>query len=261
MNFTARAAVPAAVREFRQQIREQRWSGDFSQVPSGFTMGTVIILPESLAADFIQFCVRNQKAAGLLQVSEVGDPCPGPMTPDVDIRTDLHSYRVFRHGELVETVSDISHLWREDFVTFTLGCSLTFEHAMTQAGVERGDGRVYQTTIPATPVGAFRTNLSVTMRAMTTPNVIRAIQVTSRFPATHGGPIHFGTPEAIGIEDMGAPVFGGAPTLGPDEIPVFWACSATAVDAAQAAAPDLMITFDPPYMLLTDVPVEATSIF
>lgn len=252
--------VSPEVTEFRQQIREQRWSGDFAQVPSGFTMGTVLMLPEAMAGDFLLFCQRNQRAAGLLQVSEVGSPVPGPLAPDVDIRTDLHSYRVFRDGELVERVADISHLWREDFVTFTLGCSLTFEHALTQAGVTRGDGRVYQTSLPATPVGAFRTNLSVTMRAMTTPNVIRAIQVTSRFPATHGGPIHFGTPEAIGV-DMGEPVFGGRPAIADDEIPVFWACSATAVDAAQAAAPDLLITFDPPYMLLTDQPVEASSVF
>ncbi|MDK1361682.1 DUF1445 domain-containing protein [Arthrobacter sp. zg-Y1219] len=244
----------------RSEIAAGRWGGDLRTIPQGYTQSSVLMLPQAYAADFLRFCQLNSKAAGLLHVGAPGDPEPGYLAPGGDIRTDLHSYRIWRNGELAGTCDDISGLWREDMVAFYLGCSLTFEHALTQAGVVRGEGRVYTTTVPAQSVGAFATNLAVTMRPMDTKNAIRAIQVTSRFPATHGGPIHFGDPGELGLEDLSKPDFGSAPTLAAGEVPVFWACSATAVLAAQAAKPDLMLTFDPPYMLITDRRVEETSV-
>lgn len=251
-------ATPAALRE---DIAAGRWDGDLAQIPAGYTQSSVVMLPEALAADYLRFCQLNQKAAGLLHVSDPGDPSPGPLAPDGDIRTDLHRYRIWREGELVDHRQDVRDLWRDDLVAFYHGCSLTFEHALTQAGVERGAGSVYTTDIPCRTVGAFATTLAVTMRPMDTRNAIRAIQVTSRFPATHGGPIHFGDPTQLGLADLSHPDFGPARVLAENEVPVFWACSATAVAAAQAARPDLMITFDPPYMLVTDRRVEETSVF
>lgn len=245
----------------RSEVAAGRWSGDLATIPQGYTQSSVVMLPESYAADFLRFCQLNPKAAGLLHVSEPGDPEPGYLAPGGDIRTDLHSYRIWRNGELAGTCDDISGLWRPDMVAFYLGCSLTFEHALTQAGVVRGEGRVYTTSIPCRPAGNFAANLAVTMRPMDTRNAIRAIQVTSRFPATHGGPIHFGDPGEIGILDLSNPDFGPAPVLTDGQVPVFWACSATAVLAAQSAKPDLMLTFDPPYMLITDRRVEETSVF
>jgi uncharacterized protein YcsI (UPF0317 family) len=254
-------AVFGSPRELRAEIAAGRWDGNLASIPQGYTQSSVVMLPQSHAADFLRFCQLNSKAAGLLHVGDPGDPDPGPLAVGGDIRSDLHSYRIWRNGELVGTAEDVRDLWREDIVAFYLGCSLTFEHALTQAGVVRGQGRVYTTDIPAKPVGNFKTNLAVTMRPMDTANAIRAIQVTSRFPATHGGPLHFGDPTQLGLKDLSTPDFGPAPTLAPDELPVFWACSATAVLAAQAAKPDLMITFDPPYMLITDRRVEETAVF
>lgn len=253
-------AVLAPAAQLRASIANGDWDGSLASIPEGYTQASVVILPREHAADFLQFCQRNPRACGLLGMSSPGDPSPGHLAPDADIRTDLYRYRVWREGRVVDTVGEISELWRDDLVTFYLGCSLTFEHALDRAGVERGQGRVYTTSISAEPVGGFRTPLAVTMRPMTTPNVIRAIQVTSRFPATHGAPIHFGNPAEIGIADFSRPDFGPPPQLGPGEIPVFWACSATAVMAASAAAVDFMITFDPPYMLVTDRLVEQTSV-
>ncbi|MET7541424.1 DUF1445 domain-containing protein [Streptomyces sp. NPDC005507] len=230
-------------------------------LPPGYTQATVVILPRAHAADFHAYCLRNAKACGLLWMSAPGQSDIGPLAPGGDIRSELHRYRVWRGGVHEETVADIAHLWRDDLVTFYLGCSLTFEQALDSAGVQRRAGRMYSTTLPTHPVGAFDTHLSVTMPAMTPANAIRAIQVTGRFPATHGAPVHFGDPAAIGIKDLSQPDFGPPAELADGEVPVFWACSATAVSAAEAAAPDLLITFDPPYMLVTDRLVEETSVF
>ena len=53
-------------------------------------------------------------------------------TGDVDVRRDLPSYNVYRHGVLTATVKDIVDLWQDDFVTFLLGCSFSFEEALEQ---------------------------------------------------------------------------------------------------------------------------------
>lgn len=251
-------ATPA---ELRADIAAGRWNGDLGTIPAGYTQSSVVILPQALAGDYLRFCQLNQRAAGLLHVGDPGDPSPGHLAPGGDIRTDLHRYRIWRDGELVEHQEHVRDLWRDDLVAFYHGCSLTFEHALTQAGIVRGAGSVYTTDIPCRPVGDFSTTLAVTMRPMDTQNAIRAIQVTSRFPATHGGPVHFGDPAKVGLADLASPDFGPARVLDDHEVPVFWACSATAVAAAQAARPDLMITFDPPYMLVTDRRVEETSVF
>ena len=61
-------------------------------------------------------------------MSDSGDPRIPDLGMDIDIRSDVPSYRIFRHGEKVEDIDDISTLWQEDFVTFALGCSLALLH-------------------------------------------------------------------------------------------------------------------------------------
>ncbi len=55
---------------------------------------------------------------------------------DLDIRTDLCRYKVFRNGELVDEPTDIAKHWRDDLVIFALGCSFSFEDALMQDGIE-----------------------------------------------------------------------------------------------------------------------------
>ena len=115
---------------------------------------------------------------------------------DLDIRTDIARYHVFEHGELVKEVTDIGAYWRDDLVTFALGCSFSFEEALVQAGLrlrflERNNvAAVYQTTIDTVPAGPSRGPLMVTMRAFKPADAIRAVQITSRFPNVHGAPVH-----------------------------------------------------------------------
>ncbi|WP_273808276.1 MULTISPECIES: D-glutamate cyclase family protein [unclassified Pseudomonas] len=48
--------------------------------------------------------------------------------------------------------------------------------------------------------------------------------VTARYPSGHGAPVHIGNPEAFGITDLQPPNFGVVPAMGPNDVPVFWAC-------------------------------------
>jgi uncharacterized protein YcsI (UPF0317 family) len=112
---------------------------------------------------------------------------------------------------------------------------------------------MYRTGIPTEPAGRFAGPLVVTMRPFKAADAIRAVQVTSRFPAVHGAPVHLGDPSLIGIGDLALPDYGDAVDVMSDEIPVFWACGVTPQAALAAARPALCITHAPGSMLITDL--------
>ncbi|MGB3762955.1 MAG: DUF1445 domain-containing protein, partial [Ornithinimicrobium sp.] len=106
----------------------------------GFAQANVIALPQSLAFDMMVFAQRNPKPCPLLEVIGAGSVRADPRGTvlsgaEADIRRDLPLYRVFEHGELVDEVADASSRWRDDLVTFVIGCSFTFEHPLLAAGV------------------------------------------------------------------------------------------------------------------------------
>src|SRR5690606_33708000 len=101
--------------------------GQTSGLAPGFTQANLVILPREQAFDFLLFCQRNPKPCPLLEVTEPGDPVPRRFAPAADLRTDLPRYRVWQHGELVEEPTEIGRWWRDDFVSFLIGCSFTFE--------------------------------------------------------------------------------------------------------------------------------------
>jgi len=200
----------------------------------------VVILPRAYAYDFLLFCQRNPKPCPLLDVSEAGSPAPPVWLAHqgADIRTDVPGYRVYRDGVLVHEPNDISAYWQDDFVTFYLGCSFSFEAALQQSGlpvrhIEQGcNVPMYTTTIPCRPAGIFdRVNMVVSMRPYLPRHLSSVVQVTSRYQRVHGAPVHFGDTSAIGIPDLSRPDFGDAVTVHPGEIPVFWACGVTPVRA------------------------------
>jgi uncharacterized protein YcsI (UPF0317 family) len=67
----------------------------------GYVQGNLAIFPRELAADFLRFCQQNPKPCPVIGVSEVGDPGIPALGLDLDIRTDLPGYRVWRNGDLV----------------------------------------------------------------------------------------------------------------------------------------------------------------
>ena len=245
-------------RDVRAMIRAGRWRGVTSGVAPGYVQANLAILPQDLAFDFLLFCQRNPRPCPLLEVVEAGRTEPRLTAPGADLRTDLPAYMVYQQGVLTAQVESLAPLWRDDLVSFLLGCSFSFEAAMSQAGIplrhqEMGcNVPMYITSVPTVPAGAFSGPLVVSMRPIPRDQIVRAVQVTSRFPATHGAPVHIGHPEAIGIRDLARPDFGDPVEVRPGEEPVFWACGVTPQAVALSCQPSLMITHAPGHMFITD---------
>ncbi len=106
---------------------------------------------------------------------------------------------------------------------------------------------MYRSNIACTPVGRFSGPMVVSMRPLK-PH--RAIQITSRFPAVHGAPIHIGLPELIGIKNLEKPDYGDAIEVRADELPVFWACGVTSQSVVANVKPPFAITPAPGAMLV-----------
>jgi uncharacterized protein YcsI (UPF0317 family) len=249
-------ADPAAL---RRAVRDGRFRGQTAGQAPGFVQGNLTILPRAFAGDFLRFCQLNPKPCPVIGMGEPGNPALPRLGRDIDIRTDVPGYCVFRDGELAEETPDIVRHWRDDLVTFVLGCSFSFEAALVEAGLrlrhidEGKNVAMYRTSIANAPAGPFGGTLVVSMRPFTPADAIRAIEITARFPNVHGAPMHFGDPAAIGIADVTRPDWGDAVAIKPGEVPVFWACGVTPQQAIRAARPPLAITHQPGAMLVTDI--------
>jgi len=246
-------------REVRRQIREGKWRRPTAGLAPGFVQTNLVILPQNLAFDFLLFAQRNPKPCPVIEVTDVGSPEPKVSAPGADLRTDVPRYCIYRDGTLREEVTDLRSVWRDDLVSFLLGCSFTFESALLQAGVpvrhieECRNVPMFITSIPCAPAGVFRGPLVVTLRPIPAALVARAVQITGRYPGVHGSPVHIGDPADIGIRDLGRPDFGDAVTIRPGEVPVFWACGVTPQAVAMQAKPSLMLTHAPGHMFITDL--------
>ena len=250
-------AAPTGVAA-RHAIRSGEVTGPTSGFAPGIVQGNLAILPEALAGDFLRFCQLNPKPCPVLGVSAPGDWRVPALADDLDIRTDLPRYRVFRDGGVIDEPTDIRAHWRDDLVSFVLGCSFSFEESLLQEGIElrhMTQGTtvpMYRTSIETIPAGPFRGPLVVSMRPMRPADAIRAIQITTRFPAVHGAPVHIGKPELIGIRDIARPDYGDPANPRDDELPVFWACGVTPQAVIAAVKPEFCITHYPGCMLVTD---------
>lgn len=246
---------PARLREL---IRAGEWTKPTTGNASGYVQANLVMLPREEAFHFLLFCIRNPKPCPILDVLEAGKVEPR-IAAGADLRTDLPRYRVFEQGELEREVGDVVDIFHEDMVSFLLGCSFSFESALVAAGLpvrnldEGKNISMYITNRACQPAGPFSAPLVATMRPMRPEEAVRAVQVTTRFHLTHGAPIHLGSPEEIGIEDLSRPDFGDPVSIGPGEIPVFWACGVTAILAATSIPLPLVITHAPGHMFVSDL--------
>jgi uncharacterized protein YcsI (UPF0317 family) len=230
-----------------------------ARLAPGYVQGNLVILPAAHAHDFEAYCRANPKACPILAVSKRGEPILAQLGRDLDVRTDIARYRVWREGSIAAEPQDISELWNEDLVAFVLGCSYSFEQALVEAGIrlkhwERAENSPYYATdVDTVPAGPFRGKLIVSMRALPLSEVDRACAITARYPTVHGSPVHVGDPAAIGIKDLDRPRGGTPMEVAEGETPVFWACGVTPENAIMNAGLPFCITHKPGAMVVTDL--------
>ncbi len=243
----------------RLACRSGAVTGTTAGLAPGYVQGNLVILPKEDAADFLRFAQANPKPCPIIGVSDPGDPFIPALGEDLDIRTDIPGYRVWRDGACIAETGDVNEFWRDDLVSFVIGCSYSFEEALVEDGIEirhiteNRKVPMFRTSIPTKPAGRFHGPLVVSMRPLKPADAIRAIQITSRYPAVHGAPVHIGLPGQIGIADVNKPDYGDAVTVRDGELPVFWACGVTPQAALAASKLPFAITHAPGSMLVTDL--------
>ena len=255
----------ADARTVRAAIRSGAYTGHTAGLAAGKLQCNLAILPERYALDFLRFCLRNPKPCPVVGVSDTGDPMLPTLGHDIDIRTDVPKYRVFRDGALAEEVTDIRDYWTDDLVTVALGCSFTFENALLRNGIpvrhiETGRNvPMFRSNIALQPAGRFGGDMVVTMRPIPHSQVEQAATISGRYPQAHGAPVAKGDPARIGISDLGSPDWGEAVTINDGEVPVYWACGVTPQNVLLDAGLPLCITHAPGHMLIADVAETAET--
>jgi len=255
-----RGKSPADV---RADIRAGRYASHTAGLGPGYLQANLAIMPESFALDFMRYCQRNPKPCPLTGVSDTGNPMMFTLGRDIDIRTDVPAYNIYRDGRHDTSTGQIAELWAADSVAFALGCSFTFERALEEAGIRLwhidNDKTVpmFRSSIQTVPAGPFRGPMVVSMRAIPEAQVALAVNISRKYPQAHGAPVHWGDPAAIGIRDLARPDWGDPAPVPEGAVPVFWACGVTPQVAIERAGLPLCITHKPGHMLITDVPEDA----
>lgn len=253
--------------KIREKIRNGEFTKQTSGVASGYAQANLVVLPKKYAFDFLLFIQRNPKPCPLLEVTDPGSPYTKQVAKNADLRTDIPKYRVYENGTLVDEPIDIISYWNNDLVAFLLGCSFSFEWALLEAGIPirhieaNRNVPMYKTNIQTNSAGVFHGPLVVSMRPIPYHLVVKATNITARFPSVHGAPIHIGYPELIGIFNLNRPDYGDPPVIKEYDIPVFWACGVTPQAVAVNSKIDFMITHSPGHMFITDLKNQDFALF
>lgn len=243
----------------RRAIRDGAYTSHTAGLGRGHLQANLAIMPQSHALDFMRYCQRNPKPCPLVGVSDTGNPMMFTLGADIDIRSDVPAYNLYRNGTLDGSQTDIADLWQDDFVAFALGCSFTFEHALIGADIplwhiaENKTVPMFRSGLDTVPAGPFSGKMVVSMRMIPEGRVNEVAEISRRYPLAHGAPVHWGDPADIGIGDLSAPDWGDAAPIQAGHVPVFWACGVTPQVAIEQAGLPLCITHKPGHMLITDV--------
>ncbi|MGQ4573949.1 putative hydro-lyase [Leuconostoc pseudomesenteroides] len=252
--------------EFRKKVRNNEYQKPTAGMCPGYAQTNLIVLPWEDAYDFLLFAQRNPKPIPILEVTEVGNRELQTLGNDIDVATDFPKYRIYRNGKMIDEYLSVVDFWREDLVSFLIGCSFSFEDLLVDAGIEirhiteKANVPMFNTNIPLKQAGKFSGNMVVSMRPIKSSQIATAVNVTNRLPGVHGAPIQIGNPAEIGIYDLANPDYGDAVTINENEIPVFWACGVTPQAAVMASKPKFAITHSPGHMLITNISNKDLSV-
>jgi uncharacterized protein YcsI (UPF0317 family) len=257
-SLTYEQAQRTDVANLRRTIRTGDYRGRTRGLAPGKLQASVVVIPREVARAFHQFCLHNAKPCPLVGVGRVGSPLL-PSLGDIDVRSDLPGYSVYREGKLVDRPFDVGRYWRDDLAVFALGSSYTFEHALIERNVALrhvAQNKVvpkFRSAVRTVRIGPFGGEVVVSLRPIRKKDLDTVRAVTARFPQAHGAPVHAGDPYAIGIQSLCRPDWGDPIDIRDDEVPVFWASGVTALNALVGARLDLCITHSPGRMLATDI--------
>ena len=249
-------ASPEAVRKL---IREGKITSPTTGMCDGYAQANLVCLPKEYAYDFLLFSQRKPRSCPLLEVTDEGSRALREIASGADIAKDIPRYRIYENGVLTGEYEDVSAFWRDDLVSFLIGCSFSFEGELLSADIpvrqiEEGcNVPMYNTNIPCRSAGIFHGNMVVSMRPLPYDLVPKAVLVTGAMPRVHGAPVHIGFPEAIGIRDIAHPDYGDPVTIREGEVPVFWPCGVTPQNVIMASKPSFVITHSPGHMFITDI--------
>ncbi|MEC5385695.1 DUF1445 domain-containing protein [Uliginosibacterium sp. H3] len=258
------AEMETPAHALRQRIRDRTHRGLTTGHARGFVQANLVVVPACYRDDLLGFCEANAAACPVLGVSEVGDPSLPALGHDIDVRTDLPGYRIYRQGCLSDVCDDIRGHWGDDLVAVAIGCWFSMEEALLEAGVrlrhvELGiQGPMFRSSLATRPHGALHGPVVVSMRPFQRHDVARVREVTGRFPRVHGAPIHEGDASALGIAEISLPDFGERLLPLESEVGLFWGCGLTATCALQNLGIDFM-THAPGKMLVCDVLNQSLS--
>lgn len=245
-------------KKLRNLIRSGEFDTPTSGVAGNKVQANMVILPKEYAFEFLLFAMRNKKSVPIIEVLENGT-YESKYAQGSDVRSDVPKYNIYKNGELTDTVTTISEYWRDDFVTFLIGCSFTFEQAILDEGIpikhinQDKNVAMYRTNIPNKESGTFKGEMVVSMRPFARDKVERVAEITGQYKNMHGSPVHYGDPSEIGIKDIKNPDYGEFVNIEEGEVPVFWGCGVTPQNVALQAKPSIMITHSPGHMFVTDI--------
>ena len=255
-------------------VREACREGSYTTTTSGlaptYLQANLIILPSRYAHDFCLLCARNPVPCPLLAESAfpgsyesvkswIAGIAGDRIFSGGDIRRDVPKYMVYKDSRLIKfQCDDVVEEWTKDHIAFLIGCSYSFESALTDVGLSPPHtvlGRVnpmYRTNIPLCPAGVFvGSTYVVSMRSYKKSDIEIVRSITRPYTLTHGEPIAWGwdSVERLGIEDIDVPSWGDAPLTsdgraigelyGDDEnVPIFHACGVTPQEAIMTSGLD-----------------------
>ncbi len=250
--------------QLREFIRRGDYKGQTAGLSKNMLQTNLIVLEKKYAIDFMIFCQRNPKACPLVGVTDVGNPFFKTLGNDIDVRTDVPSYNIYKNGKLFSTVHEIDNLWNDNLIAFAIGCSFTFEHSLIRHGfsIDHIDQNkvvpMYKTNIKNKESGPFANTMVVSMRTFKKNQIKNVTSICKSFHWAHGSPIHVGQPNEIGISNINQPDWGNSPRpLLHDEVNVFWACGVTPQNAILKSTVPFCISHTPGYMLITDIKEDA----
>ena len=247
-------------KEIRKKIRLEQYNNHTSGLAANKLQANIVILPNKYSNDFYNFCKLNAKACPLVGQTKLNDPYFETLGDDIDVRSDVPLYNIYKDGNLISNTRNIKEYWNNNFIAFAIGCSFSFEDALLNAGLEIDhitNNKVvpmYRTNIKNKKSGPFNSNMVVSMRIFNKKDIKKVQQVSGNFSFAHGDPIHTGDPMEIGINDILSPDWGDSPrTKNNNEEYIFWACGVTPQNAIIEAMLPFCITHTPGHMLITDI--------